>query len=117
MPGLDRNGPMGAGPMTGGRRGICGRSGSTADVSAYGGFGNGRGLGLRRGAGRGFGQGRGNRRGFGRSYDEYPPVYPVDAPMGTTEEMNMLKAEADYMKKSLEAISRRIEVLEKDNSE
>ena len=28
MPGLDRGGPMGAGPMTGGKRGLCNRSGA-----------------------------------------------------------------------------------------
>ena len=28
MPGLDRSGPMGSGPMTGGRRGLFGNAGS-----------------------------------------------------------------------------------------
>ena len=114
MPGLDRSGPMGGGPMTGGRRGLCGRSGSVADSPAYSGFGYGRRLGFRRGAGREFGPGRGSGRGFGRDAYGYPPAYPIEASMGTGEEMNMLKAEADYMKKSIEAINKRIEELEKN---
>lgn len=114
MPGLDRSGPIGGGPMTGGQRGLCGRSGSVAGLPAYGGVGYGRRLGFRRGAGREFGPGRGRGRGSGRDSYGYPPAYPIDAPMDTAEEMNMLKAEADYMKKSMEAINKRIEELEKE---
>ena len=104
--------------MSGGRRGLCDRSGSTASLPAYGGAGYGRRLGFRRGAGREFGPGRGSGRGFvGRDSFGVSPAYPIDAPMGTAEEMNILKAEADYMKKSMEAINKRIEALEKDYSE
>ena len=49
MPGFDRTGPMGAGPMTGGARGRCNPA-TAATLTAYGGgYGYGRGLRLRRG--------------------------------------------------------------------
>ena len=45
MPRLDRSGPMGAGPMTGGRRGTCGRAGVAINQPAYGsGYGRGNGF-------------------------------------------------------------------------
>jgi hypothetical protein len=40
-------------------------------------------------------------------------VYPADA----ADEMDMLKAEADYLKKSLDAISARIDALKKKPAE
>ena len=68
-------------------------------------------LGLRRGFRGGFGPGRGRERGYGRGYEGYPPAagpaYPIDA----AGEMDMLKADADYLQKSLEAINKRIEEL------
>ena len=117
MPGFDGTGPMGAGPMTGGARGRCNPA-TAGTVPAYaGGYGYGRGLGLRRGFRGGFGPGAGLRRGYGRGYGWYPPVagpvYPADA----VDEMDMLKAEADYLKKSLDAISARIDALKKKPAE
>jgi len=47
MPGGDRTGPMGMGPMTGRRAGLCAGAGAPGFVSAvtnFGGFGRGRGL-------------------------------------------------------------------------
>ena len=107
MPGFDRTGPMGAGPMTGGARGRCNPT-TAGSISFYGrGYGYGRGLGLRRGF----------RGGYGRPYGWYPapvgPAYPVDA----VEEMDMLKSEADNLQKSLEAVNKRIKELEKETSE
>lgn len=56
MPGGDRTGPMGAGPMTGRGFGFC----AGANVPGYGvGFGRGRGFSRRRWFGRGFGPGFG----------------------------------------------------------
>lgn len=109
MPGLDRSGPMGGGPMTGGRRGLCGRTRSAADMSAAGGYG--RAMGMRRGFGRGCG------RGFGPAYGGYahPPAYPY--PLSKTDEVEMLRADADARRKSLDAIQRRIEELEREGSE
>ena len=102
---------MGAGPMTGGRRGLCGVTYDRPSAIGYG-YGGGRGLGFRRGYGRG--------RGFGYAgYGGYPapravgPAYPVSR----ADEMAMLQAEARAMKASLESIQNRIAELEKDASE
>ena len=108
MPGFDRTGPMGAGPMTGGNRGRCNPA-TTGTIPAYtGGYGYGRGLGLRRGFKGGCYPGRGGGRGNGRGYGGYPfagaPAFPVDA----AAEIDMLKAQADQMKNSLDAINTRI---------
>ena len=112
MPGFDRTGPMGGGPMTGGARGLCNPA-TAGTVRAYGGYGyGGRGLGLRRGFRGGYGPDRGWGRGYGRGYTGYPaaagPDFPVDAP----GEIEMLKAEADALKASLDAINRRLDNLE-----
>ena len=113
MPGFDRTGPMGAGPMTGGARGLCNPA-TAGTIPAYAGsYGYGRGLGLRRGFRGGYGPGRGRGRGYGRGYIGYPaavgPVFPVDAP----DEIDMLKAQADSLNVSLNAVNRRIDDLEK----
>jgi hypothetical protein len=112
MPGFDRSGPMGAGPMTGGRRGLCGRATGAVNPPAYGGgYGYGRGRGFRRGAGRGYG------RGFGAGYGgyPYPPAYGATGfPVSKADEMEMLRADAEAMQKSLEAVRRRIAELDKE---
>ncbi len=112
MPRLDRSGPMGAGPMTGGRRGTCGRAGGPTDMPVYGG-GYGRGMGFRRGYGRGRGY------GFGPAYGAVP--YPQNAgtgyPTGKPNELEMLRADAEAMRQSLESVQRRIAELEKDESQ
>jgi len=98
--------------MTGGARGRCNPA-TAGNIPAYaGGYGYGRGLGLRRGFRGGYGPGLGRDRGFGRGYGWYPPVAGPAYSMDATDEMDMLKAEADYMKKSLDAINKRIEELE-----
>lgn len=51
MPGMNQKGPEGAGPLTGGGRGVCRKTDET------GGFGQGQGRGLGRGQGSG-GRGR-----------------------------------------------------------
>ena len=112
MPGFDRTGPMGAGSMTGGRRGLCNpaiASGARAYIGPYGYVG---GLGLRRGFRRGFGRGAGIGRGYGRGYGWYPPVMGPAYP-SVADEMEMLRVEADYLKNSLESINKRIDELEK----
>jgi hypothetical protein len=114
MPGLDRSGPMGAGSMTGGRRGICGRAGAAANLPAYGsGYGYGRGMGFRRR----FGRGRGY--GLGPAYAGYPhpQVYGAGYPVRRTFELDVLWADAEAMQKSLDAIHRKIADLEKEGSE
>jgi len=104
MPGFDRTGPMGAGPMTGGGRGYCGRR--TGNMPYYGrGAGRGRGFGRSAAYGRGF--------GFGRGYGAAAPGY---YPMAAGNELGLLRNEADYLKNELEAIQRRIDDLESTSS-
>ena len=73
MPGLNRRGPEGEGPMTGRGRGRCNPSNRVADsfdASAGGGmnapFRQGAGRGMGQGAGRGMGQGQGQGLRMGR---------------------------------------------------
>jgi hypothetical protein len=87
MPGFDRSGPQGAGPMTGGRRGFC--NPAAGDIQpVYGrGFGYGAQRGGRLGLGRGF---RGNR-GMGRQFVGGDMGNPQDRPpLSTSESENIL---------------------------
>ena len=111
MPGFDRSGPMGSGPMTGGRRGFCNPSRPSIERPFARGYGSGAGYGFRGG----YGPGRGFQKGFCRSFAWYPPVYEPGYPTDQTREMNMLKAESDSMKNALETINRRIAELEKSS--
>jgi len=105
MPGGDRTGPMGAGPMTGRRAGYC------AGYYSAPGFNNtaapwqGSGFGFR-------GGGRGWRNMFyaagipGWQRFGYTPPTPQ-------EEAESLKAQATWLKDQLDAIDKRIEELDK----
>ena len=125
MPGFDGTGPMGAGPMTGGSRGLCN--------PAYAGYGPvyGRGAGYGRGYGRGWGRGPGFRRGFGAGFGRgggygrglwgrasYPAWGGAYAPtygpytMNPQDEASMLKEEANAIKQDLDAINKRLSELE-----
>jgi hypothetical protein len=113
MPGFDRTGPEGMGPMTGGARGLCNPAGANAGYA--GAYGRGRGLGYGRGFRGGFGPGRGLRRGFGaRGYAPAyaAPTYPPTYPAGAGNELSALKAQAADMKGALDEINRRIVELE-----
>ena len=117
MPGLNRTGPMGAGPMTGGGRGLCNPATASGARAFTGSYGYGGGLGLRRGFRGGFGRGAGMGRGYGRGYGWYPPAMAPAFSYPAADEMEMLRAEADYLKNSLEAINRRMDELEKKASQ
>jgi hypothetical protein len=68
------------------------------------------------GWGRGYGGGFGWRR-FGAPWDaEYTPAYGP-GPLDPTEEIDMLRAEADSLNNALDEISKRIEELERKSSE
>jgi hypothetical protein len=110
MPGFDKNGPMEGGPMTGGRRGLC----NPANIGTGGSYGYGRGMNIGRGFRGGYGPGRGIRRGFCRGFGWYPTVYGPAYPPDQTNEVDMLKAEADYLKNALDTINKRIEDLERN---
>ncbi len=98
MPGYDRTGPAGMGPMTGGGRGQC--NSANADVSNA--FGGGRCFG--RGHGRGYGRGRG---GWAAAAPETPTMAPQD-------ELAMLKTHASGIQTTLDAIEKRICALESE---
>ena len=110
MPGFDQSGPMGAGPMTGGHRGLCNPANTGYGTRPAGTSGFGRGMGLGRGFRCGFRSGMG--RAFGRRGWNQPSYYPAYA-QNPEEELNMLKAEANSVKNSLDMINRRIAELEK----
>ena len=110
MPGLDRTGPMGAGPMTGGGFGRCNPRNRTSGWRSFGPGRGGRGSGQGRGYGRGFGR-RGARfedQGwYGPTYGFYPGPYAVNR----NDEIGMLREQAEMMKDELNAINKRIEEL------
>ena len=122
MPGGDRTGPMGLGPMTGRAAGYCAGYG----VPGYMNFGPGRGGRGGRGMGRGgYGYGRGGWRS--RFWATGPPVWshfgaapwgawgapPVVAgPATSQQEVDLLKQQAQFFEQSLGDIRKRIDELE-----
>jgi hypothetical protein len=103
MPGFDRTGPSGAGPMTGGARGACtgfGRRGAgnrVANVGFTGGGGGGRGR-----------RNRFARLGFGPQTFEPGPALDAQP----VNQLETLKASAGYFERILEGIRQRIQKLE-----
>jgi hypothetical protein len=103
MPGGDRTGPMGAGPMTGRGAGICGGN-------SYPGYGNFA-PGFR--FGRGFGGGgRGWRHQYYATGLTWWQRARAVAP-APEQELTGLRNEAEWLKNQLEAVTRRIEELDK----
>ncbi len=106
MPGFDRTGPSGIGPMTGGGRGRCAPRGTFRD---------------RLFRGTGFGQGRGFGMGHGSGRCTWVPAY-YDAPYSSVsaksrdQEIDILKNEAQALKEELKDIESRISELEKQEN-
>jgi hypothetical protein len=105
MPGFDRTGPRGLGPMTGGGMGICVEQGQYGRPRFWG-FG-------------GFGRGWRNRyfatgmpgRTWGRGFHLYEPdISPKD-------EVEMLQEEANYFERALKNIREQIDKLKNSDSE
>jgi hypothetical protein len=105
MPAGDRTGPMGQGPVTGRRLGYC----SGYDSPGYA-KGRGGGFGRRIGWGRGFGR----SWGYGVPYMGYMQGSPWMPPMSKEEEIKLLKAEADSLKREQKDIEKRLTDLEKE---
>ena len=116
MPGFDRTGPRGMGPMTGGGRGLCNPRGIRPDYLGYG-FGF-------RGASPAWpyvGRGRG---GLPRCWSPglwggalpyvtgAMPYWPAQA---RDKELGFLKEQSNAMKCEMEVIERRIQELEKQD--
>jgi hypothetical protein len=110
MPGFDKSGPVGDGPLSGAGRGFC----RAADKDYRGvipgraGFGRGLGYGFR--GGRGFNRTR--TRGFGREFSGNQSLSFASATGDMGSKLNMLKAETESMKSALDAINQRIDGLE-----
>jgi len=122
MPDGDRTGPNGIGPMTGRAAGYCAGYNVPGYANPFGGRGRGQGRGF---GGRGFGMGF--RGGFAApvpyanpAYGGYnPAAYPepvYNAPgapvMDRTQELEMLKNQADYLISALDDVKSRIDKLE-----
>jgi hypothetical protein len=121
MPAGDGTGPMGMGPMTGRGAGYCGGH----DVPGYANPMPGRGFGM--GWSRGRGRGRRHwyhatgmpgwmRFGYAPAWGAPPawgtPYGPHAAPPTPEQETESLKAQAEWLKEQLDAISQRITELE-----
>jgi hypothetical protein len=122
MPGGDRTGPLGLGPMTGRRAGLCAGypvPGYLNPIPGRGWFGVGRG-GFPRGGGRGrtFGGGRGWwwRSGF-YGYPPYAPGYPPAYSEPTVEEeKEILQDELAALEEEMKAIKTRMSELGKSEA-
>ncbi len=118
MPGGDRTGPRGFGPMTGRAAGFCAgysMPGYANPIPGRGWFGRGFGRG-RGGFGRGFGRGWQNQF-YGAGYPGYAGptagAYPYAQELAPKEEVKMLKDQAEFLKNELQEIQNRIGTLEK----
>ncbi len=113
MPGGDRTGPQGMGPMSGRGMGYCSgnvikNSENNVDAGGFGrGFGRGRG---------GRGQGQGRRRGGWRNWFPTFNNDTTSTSTGTADELTRLKDQAGQLETSLNAIRRRIDQLEETNN-
>jgi hypothetical protein len=117
MPGGDRTGPLGMGPLTGRAAGYCaGHSvaGYMNQIPGRGFFGRGRGW-FGRGGGRGWGRGFFSRGFPGWGYYG-TPVYPYSQELSPEEEANLLKEDAKVLEQQLKELQGYIETLEKTKS-
>jgi len=119
MPSGDGTGPGGMGPMTGRGAGFCAGYPVPGYANPVG--GRGMGMGWGRGRGGGFGRGRGfgwGRAGYGfQAYDAAAGPYaygggPFTPTVAPQQELDSLKAQAEYFENSLDGIKKHIEELE-----
>lgn len=127
MPGGDRTGPWGYGPMTGRAAGYCAgfsAPGYMNPVPGGGGWGRGRGRGSwGRGGGRGWrhwyyatGTPGWARAGWGFG-PGVPYGVPFAPPVTRDQEMELLREQAEYFNATLEDIKKRIEELSSQPTE
>lgn len=128
MPLGDRTGPMGQGPVTGRALGYC-MGFDSPGYAKRAAFGAGRGFYSGGGFGRGFGRGRGMRpgvfsgRGIGRGphanipyYGAFPYFHYMEN-WTKEDEIKMLKAEAQALRRSQNEIEKRLKELEDEKSD
>ena len=106
MPGGNRTGPAGMGPMTGRGAGFC----AGYNTPGYSNPVVGRGMGMGRGRGMGFGRGFG--RGFAGAGNAGAYPVPVAQTLTQEQELEGLKGQAEYIESSLDQIKARIEALQ-----
>ncbi len=95
MPGYDRSGPMGQGPMTGRGMGRCNDNKSVGQARP--GF-----YGYRRGGGRGFG--RNARRGFGPGFGFGRAVNDTEAAYDNVDRKKVLEDQQAFLEDELAAV-------------
>lgn len=133
MPGGDRTGPMGMGPMTGRSAGFCAGYTVPGYMNPIPGRGGGMGFGQGRGGfGRGGGRGWRNmyyatgltgwqRSGMGLpAWGGYAPAYraaPYNPAVTPDQELNALKSQVQFMEEDLKAAKERVTELEKEAQE
>lgn len=114
MPGGDRTGPLGQGPMTGRAMGLC--AGYDGPGYLNPGYGGGRGMGY--GGGRGFGRGMAYRRGRGGwggggGWGWNPVPVPAPATTGAQPPAEDLRALVLELQGELAAIRQRLDDIQK----
>ena len=121
MPFGDGTGPQGLGPRTGRGAGYCagfGMPGSMNPVPGGAGFGFGRGRAM---GCQWFGRGRGWRNWYRATglprWARTGYGYPYAPSFTAKEETNLLREEAEFLKKQLEDIENRISTLEKSEAQ
>ena len=114
MPGYNRTGPMGNGPMTGRGMGFCNSTDPGYERQYPGAGGLGRAMGRRHVFKRGFGSDMMGSRGGGFARRR-PSGSDSLKPPDTAGEIETLKRQAESMKNALDAIQQRMEELEKTN--
>jgi len=97
MPGFDRTGPLGMGPVTGGGRGRCTAAGRELDDTSIGRFGRGR----RLGRGRPFASAK--HRGFDGSFTRN---------MTAENDLELMKIEAQHLERKLQMVNESINELQ-----
>lgn len=103
MPGRDKTGPEGIGPLTGRQMGLCVGN----DRVGFSDSGRGYGRGFGRGGGRGFGYGRGFGRGFG-----YGRGYFMDENAPNVKEQTVIENEMRVLKDQLSSLEEQLKKVE-----
>ena len=104
MPGGNKTGPLGDGPMTGRRLGFCAGNDRPGFDTTPGNFGYGYGRGFGRGYGRGGRMGYGFRHGYGHFMDET---------VQNVSKETLLESEALILKEQLASIEKQLSDLKK----